>query len=94
MEDPHPALGRNSNKVRVTLDTNLHLSSEADLPSGQLWREMDQNLAHAGICAFPYSILEIKLQDTAPDFIQNLLDSGTLTEVTKFSKFLSGYAIQ
>jgi hypothetical protein len=32
-------------------------------------------------------------QDTAPDFIQNLLDSGMLVEVTKFSKFLSAVSI-
>jgi SPX domain protein involved in polyphosphate accumulation len=38
------------------------------------------------------SILEIKLQDVAPPFIQELLDGGMLTEVTKFSKFLSGCA--
>jgi hypothetical protein len=32
-------------------------------------------------------------QDTPPPFIQSLLDSGTLVEVTKFSKFLSACAI-
>ncbi|KAK3264827.1 hypothetical protein CYMTET_26456, partial [Cymbomonas tetramitiformis] len=82
-----------SNKVRVTLDTSLHLSDETNLPEKQLWRNMDEHLDCTAICAFPYNILEIKLQDAAPPFIQHLLEGGMLTEVTKFSKFLSGCAI-
>ena len=39
------------------------------------------------------SILEIKLQDEAPEYINSLLASGTLQEVTKFSKFLTGCAL-
>jgi hypothetical protein len=48
--------------VRVTLDCHLHLSDELEVPDGQLWRPMDQGLESSGICAFPYGILEIKLQ--------------------------------
>uniref|UniRef100_A0A7S0QT37 VTC domain-containing protein n=1 Tax=Pyramimonas obovata TaxID=1411642 RepID=A0A7S0QT37_9CHLO len=83
-----------SNKVRITLDTRLHLSDETDVAEqGQLWRNMDDKFNPAGIAAFPYSILEIKLQDEAPPYIQSLLEGGMLQEVTKFSKFLTGCAI-
>lgn len=40
---------------------------------------------------FPYSVLEIKLTgDCRPQWIQELLASGLLVEVTRFSKFLHG----
>lgn len=67
--------------MRVTLDCHLHLADELQVPDGQLWRHMDQGLESGGICSFPYGILEIKLQDAAPPFIQSLLDSGMLVEV-------------
>ena len=49
----------------MTLDCHLHLSDELEVPDGQLWRHMDQGLESSGICAFPYGILEIKLQVSA-----------------------------
>jgi len=44
---------------------------------------------------FPYAILEIKLQDKegAPAWVHELMASGVLVEVPKFSKFLHGMAL-
>lgn len=42
---------------------------------------------------FPYTVFEIKLQDDPPDWLTQLLSSGLLTEVPKFSKFIHGTAL-
>jgi len=42
---------------------------------------------------FPFSILEVKLQGVAPAWVDDLLATGRLLQVYKFSKFLSGCAI-
>jgi hypothetical protein len=47
---------------------------------------------HELLVEFPFAILEVKLQDEAPPWVQELLASGMLTQVAKFSKFLHGTA--
>ena len=42
---------------------------------------------------FPFVVLEVKLQDEAPSWVSDLLNSGMLCEVKKFSKFLTGCAV-
>lgn len=48
------------------------------------------------VTRFPHGVLEVKLSlpegQKAPEWVQDLLDSGYLTEVHKFSKFIHGTA--
>jgi SPX domain protein involved in polyphosphate accumulation len=92
-----------SNAVRVSLDTQLRMVDErgfapgAAAPGGGArgtgWcRRLDASppLAPGELIEFPFAILEIKLQDAAPDWVAELLASGRLVQCTKFSKFLHG----
>lgn len=71
--------------------------------SGQNWRRLDAgtiapftHLPDEDVCAFPYAVLEVKLQtqhgSTAPQWVENLIDSHLVEEVPKFSKFIHGCA--
>lgn len=48
------------------------------------------------ITRFPHAVLEVKLSlpegETAPEWVADLIESGYLTEVHKFSKFIHGTA--
>jgi SPX domain protein involved in polyphosphate accumulation len=86
-----------SNAVRVSLDTQLRMLDERDAPPGadgvHGWcRRPDAMppLAQQQVVEFPFAVLEIKLQDQAPDWVEELLASGRLVQCTKFSKFLHG----
>ena len=89
--------------VRISLDTNLCMIRENALgrPSctqTQRWyRDPSYPLPHCEITAFPHAVLEVKLalkegQDP-PDWVAELVASGMLHEVHKFSKFLHGCAV-
>lgn len=54
--------------------------------------EFQEHVELGEIHEFPYGILEIKLQKEAPDWVSELLDSGVLVPVQKFSKFLTSCA--
>lgn len=88
--------------VRISLDTNLRMMKENPtegrncIEAGRWFRDPVLPVHHDEITHFPHGILEIKLslredQDT-PQWVQDLLDSGYLTEVHKFSKFIHGTA--
>lgn len=71
--------------------------------SGSNWRRLDagtiapfDHLPEEDVCAFPYAVLEVKLQThvgtTPPQWVQDLIDSHLVEEVPKFSKFIHGCA--
>lgn len=51
---------------------------------------------HDEITSFPHAVLEVKLAlkegEEPPEWVTNLIESGMLTEVHKFSKFIHGCA--
>ncbi|GAB4819711.1 hypothetical protein N2152v2_006757 [Parachlorella kessleri] len=91
------------NTVRISLDTNVAMIKEnpEEGPSctiaGRWYRDPSLPVHRTEITRFPHAVLEIKLslgeeEGGAPDWVQELLDSGLLTEVHKFSKFIHGTA--
>lgn len=85
--------------VRVSLDTNLCMIMERteDVVSGSRWyRDPDSVVPHNEITRFPHAVLEVKLQlkdaNSTPEWVTELIDSGMLMQVHKFSKFIHGCA--
>lgn len=80
-----------SNAVRISIDTNLKLNNEDVAKKGWCLDKVDH------ILEFPYAIFEVKLQDTTPDWLKNLLEnlekSKAIIPVYKFSKFAQACAI-
>ena len=85
-----------SNAVRVSLDTQLRMVDERDVPHPPAaWcRRLDTAtpLAARECVDFPFAVLEVKLQDAVPEWVESLLASGRLISCYKFSKFLHGTA--
>lgn len=93
-------------RVRISLDTELTMIREDNYGrqrSGSNWRRLDAgtiapftNLPAEDVCAFPYAVLEVKLQTqhgtTPPQWVQELINSHLVEEVPKFSKFIHGCA--
>jgi uncharacterized membrane protein YidH (DUF202 family) len=86
--------------VRISLDTNLIMITErvAETLEGSRWyRNPQQPVPANEITRFPHGVLEIKLQledeESTPDWVRLLLDSGRLSEIHKFSKFIHGCAV-
>lgn len=86
--------------VRVSLDTNLCMISERtkDTLAGKRWyRDPSQAVPLTEITRFPHAVLEIKLQledeSKTPQWVSDLINSGMLLEVHKFSKFIHGCAV-
>lgn len=86
--------------VRISLDTNLCMISERtkETLSGARWyRDPQLSVPLHEITRFPHAVLEIKLQledaSKTPGWVTELLDSGKLLEVHKFSKFIHGSAV-
>mmetsp|Transcript_49922 Transcript_49922/g.114443 ORF Transcript_49922/g.114443 Transcript_49922/m.114443 type:complete len:642 (-) Transcript_49922:22-1947(-) len=79
--------------VRSSLDTELCMALE---PVGPGEYRYKGELVRDQICQFPHGVLEVKLQlagnQTTPDWVADLLDSGLLIEVNKFGKFVHGLA--
>lgn len=86
--------------VRVSLDTNLCMINERtkETTSGERWfRDPNVAVPLNEITRFPHGVLEVKLQLTGegktPDWVTDMLHSGKLLEVHKFSKFIHGGAV-
>lgn len=86
--------------VRISLDTNLTMISERtdEVAHGLRWfRDPNSAVPADEITRFPHSVLEIKLQlqdeGQTPAWVSELLSSGKLLEVHKFSKFIHGSAV-
>jgi SPX domain protein involved in polyphosphate accumulation/uncharacterized membrane protein YidH (DUF202 family) len=88
--------------VRISLDTNLVMMKENPddgpgcLESGRWFRDPALPVPRTEITRFPHAVLEVKLSlpegTAAPAWVTDLLESGYLTEVHKFSKFMHGSA--
>ena len=85
-----------SNAVRVSLDTELRFTCEtrarrhAGTSSGGGGGGGGEMGTYAHQYEFPYAILEVKLQEQAPRWIEEVLERVPVIEVHKFSKFLHG----
>ncbi|KAJ3360936.1 vacuolar transporter chaperone [Kappamyces sp. JEL0680] len=93
-------------RVRISLDTELTMIREdnySKMRSGKNWRRLDagtiapfDHLDEADVSAFPYAVLEVKLQThvgtTPPEWVTDLINSHLVEEVPKFSKFIHGVA--
>lgn len=89
--------------VRCSLDTSLAMLVEN--PAGgpsctaleRWYRDPSVPLHRTEVTRFPHAVLEIKLAlgegVAAPDWVNELVASGALTEVHKFSKFMHGCAV-
>ena len=79
------------NTVRSTMDCQLRMMDEertrGGLGPGEWWRPLSEEHLKP-VHEFPYSVLEFKLQGPAPDWVKALIDSGKITQVAKFSKYL------
>ncbi|KAF8068248.1 yippee-like protein [Scenedesmus sp. PABB004] len=92
-----------SNSVRLSLDEHMLLLRErgAAAAAGAGARPGDwcapleaaAELPAGDAVRFPYGVLEVKLQEDAPPWVAELLDSGVLVPVPRFSKFLHGAAL-
>eukprot|EP00192_Tetraselmis_astigmatica_P008513 CAMPEP_0117660690 /NCGR_PEP_ID=MMETSP0804-20121206/7099_1 /TAXON_ID=1074897 /ORGANISM="Tetraselmis astigmatica, Strain CCMP880" /LENGTH=672 /DNA_ID=CAMNT_0005467429 /DNA_START=58 /DNA_END=2076 /DNA_ORIENTATION=- len=88
--------------VRMTLDTNLCMIKEnpedgpSCLEANRFYRDPKLPLTNSEITRFPHAVLEVKLSlqqgEQAPAWVSELISSGLLTEVHKFSKFIHGGA--
>eukprot|EP00981_Chlorochromonas_danica_P013550 scaffold6470_cov243-Ochromonas_danica.AAC.2 len=86
--------------VRISMDTNLCMILERtkDTMNGSRWfRDPSQAVPLEEITRFPHSVLEVKLQledeTKTPQWVVDMLHSGKLLEVHKFSKFIHGCAV-
>eukprot|EP00596_Hydrurales_sp_CCMP1899_P008312 CAMPEP_0119042730 /NCGR_PEP_ID=MMETSP1177-20130426/16114_1 /TAXON_ID=2985 /ORGANISM="Ochromonas sp, Strain CCMP1899" /LENGTH=664 /DNA_ID=CAMNT_0007009715 /DNA_START=325 /DNA_END=2319 /DNA_ORIENTATION=+ len=86
--------------VRVSLDTNLCMISERtkETIDGSRWfRDPKKAVPSNEITRFPHAVLEVKLQllgeGATPPWVTDLINSGMLMEVHKFSKFIHGCAV-
>lgn len=84
-----------SNEVRISLDSQVRMIREKGAPRGGGWcRDLSSKVHPRDVVHFPYSIFELKVcSEEPPEWVQDLLDSGMLVEVPKFSKFLHGSAL-
>lgn len=97
----------NDSSVRISLDTNLVMIREwIDSDSSneiKQWRRPDavcewpfKKLPKKDVVRFPYGILEVKTQgvdETKPDWIEEIIQSSYVEHVHKYSKFMHGCAI-
>lgn len=86
--------------VRISLDTNLVMIKENpdDGPTcaeaGRWYRDPALPVPRTELTRFPHAVLEVKLSlpegQSAPEWVTELIESGYLVEVNKFSKFCHG----
>jgi len=80
--------------VRCSLDTELCMAIEAC--SSDEWKRRGPLANRAQVTQFPHAVLEVKLQlasgTAQPEWVTELLKSGYLREMPKFSKFVHGTA--
>lgn len=84
--------------VRVSLDTDLTFIPERT--DENHWRRPDvgidypfNNIPQDQVYRFPHAVLETKLQNNEPpEWLTQLLESGLVYEVPRFSKYLHGAA--
>lgn len=64
--------------------------------SGRWYRDPSVPIHRTEITRFPHAVLELNLAlgsgQTTPEWVQELVDSGMLTEIDRFSKHIHGAA--
>eukprot|EP00614_Pseudopedinella_elastica_P010020 CAMPEP_0172590006 /NCGR_PEP_ID=MMETSP1068-20121228/8496_1 /TAXON_ID=35684 /ORGANISM="Pseudopedinella elastica, Strain CCMP716" /LENGTH=804 /DNA_ID=CAMNT_0013385687 /DNA_START=190 /DNA_END=2604 /DNA_ORIENTATION=- len=90
----------NDASVRISLDTNLCMIYERDsgvLLGDRWYRDPTKAVPVDEITRFPHAVLEVKLEiaegASTPDWVKEILASGMVVEVFKFSKFIHGCAV-
>ena len=90
----------NDASVRISLDTNLCMIYERDagvMEGGRWYRDPTVAVPEDQITRFPHAVLEIKLEiaegNSTPAWVKDMLSSGMVCEVHKFSKFIHGCAV-
>lgn len=73
-----------TNAVRISLDTNLVFSNEVSTDDG-LWCSRPEKLKADDVLPFPYAVLEIKLQEGSPDWVDHIVQQPYVIQVKKFS---------
>lgn len=86
--------------VRIKLDTNICMMKENPedgpgcISAGRWFRDPSLPVHRTEITRFPHAVLELKLALTegqeTPSWVQELVESGMLDEVNRFSKHLHG----
>jgi len=56
------------------------------------WCNMNHPIEPANLLVFPLAVLEIKLNDEAPKWVEELITSGYIVSAERFSKFQHGIA--
>lgn len=89
--------------VSFTLDTNLVMLKENPEGhptcslAGRWYRDPNLPIHRTEVTRFPHAVLEVKLAlpegESAPDWVQDLMTSGLITEIHKMSKFIHGTAV-
>lgn len=84
-----------NNIVRLSLDVDLSMVRESGAPKlpGDWCRDLSAPLSPEDVVHFPYAIVEVKLQAKPPRWLKDLVKSGIILPVPKFSKFLHGSAV-
>ena len=80
-----------TNAVRVSLDVDVRFEDARGAPLGRTF-ESDPDATRRARASFPYAVLEVKLQEEAPAWIEEAVSVARVVEVRKFSKFLTGTA--
>ncbi|DBA70938.1 TPA: hypothetical protein ACH3X2_011383 [Trebouxia sp. C0005] len=85
-----------NNEVRISLDSQLHMireSSASPKQPGDWCRDLGGVLGSGDVTHFQYDVAEVKLGiKDRPAWIKDLVNSGLLLRVPKFSKYLHGVA--
>ncbi|GMH40033.1 hypothetical protein BSKO_07937 [Bryopsis sp. KO-2023] len=84
------------NDIKMALDTHIRIIRERGSPKakGDFFRDVRVKMEDGDVCHFPYAIFEMRLAcETMPDWLKELLHSGMLVMIQKFSKFLHGTAV-
>lgn len=84
-----------SNAVRITFDVSLTLVAERSerIPADRWCLAANASLGPLDVFDFPHAILEVKLQQPAPVWLDALLQSGLIVEAPSFSKFCTSLAL-
>eukprot|EP00002_Diphylleia_rotans_P001471 TRINITY_DN10814_c0_g1_i1.p1 TRINITY_DN10814_c0_g1~~TRINITY_DN10814_c0_g1_i1.p1 ORF type:complete len:697 (+),score=129.19 TRINITY_DN10814_c0_g1_i1:45-2135(+) len=87
----------NNKSLRITLDTNVNMMIEK-CRMGEWKRDTRKSrIPESHIARFPFAVLKIKIMhdvgEEIPQWIQDLLQTGMLIEVPKFSKYIHGCAV-
>jgi SPX domain protein involved in polyphosphate accumulation/uncharacterized membrane protein YidH (DUF202 family) len=86
--------------VRISLDSNLTMIVDRTKETANFsrwYRDPSIPVPLTEITRFPHAILEVKLQllqeGSTPTWVTDMINSGMLMEVHKFSKFIHGCAV-